>query len=257
MTGLVTSLDEWQKVRAGLSGPLGFVPTMGALHDGHLALVRRCREECASLVVSVFVNPTQFNDPGDLEKYPRDLDRDRELLDGAGVDVILAPGFDAIYPDGFRYRVVESETSRVLEGADRPGHFDGVLTVVMRLLNVVRPARAYFGEKDWQQLLLVREMVEAFFMDVEIVPCPIVRAPDGLALSSRNALLDTSGRARAAQFARLLAAGPDAQTVDSTLRERGFEVDYVEERWGRRLAAVRIGDVRLIDNVPATESPGQ
>jgi pantoate--beta-alanine ligase len=224
---------------------------MGALHEGHLSLFRRAREESTCVVASVFVNPTQFNDAADLERYPRDLERDRELLEQVGVDVILAPSFDAIYPDEYRFRVVESETSRVLEGADRPGHFEGVLTVVMRLLNLVRPRRAYFGEKDWQQLLLVRSMVDAFFMDVEVVPCPIVRAPDGVALSSRNALLDQQSRMKAAEFARLLAEGPDADAVQSALSAAGIEVDYVEERWGRRLAAVRIGGVRLIDNVPA------
>lgn len=251
MTLLVTSLEAWAQLRPGLSDPLGFVPTMGALHEGHLSLFRRAREESTCVVASVFVNPTQFNDAADLERYPRDLERDRELLEQVGVDVILAPSFDAIYPDEYRFRVAESETSRVLEGVDRPGHFEGVLTVVMRLLNLVRPRRAYFGEKDWQQLLLVRSMVDAFFMDVEVVSCPIVRGADGVALSSRNALLDQESRMKAAEFARLLAEGPDADSVRSALSAAGIEVDYVEERWGRRLAAVRIGGVRLIDNVPA------
>ena len=149
MTLLVTSLEAWARLRPGLPDPLGFVPTMGALHEGHLSLFRRARAESACVVASVFVNPTQFNDAADLERYPRDPERDRELLEQVGVDVILAPSFDAIYPDEYRFRVAESETSRVLEGVDRPGHFEGVLTVVMRLLNLVRPRRAYFGEKDF------------------------------------------------------------------------------------------------------------
>lgn len=250
MTRLVRSLEGWRGVRSQLPGPVGFVPTMGALHEGHLALFRRARAESATVVASVFVNPTQFNDPGDLERYPRDLERDRALLESVGVDVILAPDMDAIYPDDYRYRVTETEESRVLEGADRPGHFDGVLSVVLRLLNLVRPDRAYFGEKDWQQLLLVRGMAKALFLEVEIVPCPIVRGEDGVALSSRNALLDAEGRKQAATFARLLREGPDADTVRRRLEEAGIGVDYVAERWGRRLGAVRVGPVRLIDNVP-------
>lgn len=250
MTRVIRTPEEWQRVRQALSGPVGFVPTMGALHEGHLSLFRRARTQCETVVGSVFVNPTQFDDAGDLERYPRDLAADLALLEPEGVDVLLTPSAQALYPDGYRYRVSENELSRVLCGAARPGHFDGVLTVVMRLLNLVRPERAYFGEKDYQQLLLIQGMVDAFFMDVEIVPCPIVRDPDGVALSSRNALLDPEGRRKAANFARILREGPDARSVREALQAAGIDVDYVDERVGRRFGAVLIGDVRLIDNVP-------
>ena len=247
----VSSVAEWRAMRAALPEPVGFVPTMGALHEGHLSLFRRCRDECATVVGSVFVNPTQFDDPGDLERYPRDLGRDLALLEPVGVDALLTPSVSQLYPDDYRYRVSEGELSRTLCGASRPGPFDGVLTVVMKLLNLIRPSRAYFGEKDYQQLLLVQGMARAFFMDVEVVGCPIVRDADGVALSSRNALLDREGRQAAAAFARILREGADAEAVRRALTREGIEVDYVEERMGRRFGAVRVGGVRLIDNVPA------
>lgn len=249
MTRVVRTPEEWRGLRRALTGPVGFVPTMGALHEGHLSLVRTARAQCETVVASVFVNPTQFDDASDLERYPRDMAADLTLLEAGGVDLVLAPAVEALYPDEYRYRVSESELSRILCGTSRPGHFDGVLTVVMRLLNLVRPDRAYFGEKDYQQLLLIRGMVHAFFMDVEIVPCPIVRDSDGVALSSRNALLDRDGRRMAAEFARILKKGPDAGSVRGALEAAGIEVDYVDERDGRRFGAVRIGGVRLIDNV--------
>lgn len=250
MTRVVSSLAEWRALRPGLPEPVGFVPTMGALHEGHLSLFRRCREECATVVGSLFVNPTQFDDPGDLDRYPRNLEGDLALLDPVGIDVLLTPEVDQLYPDQYRYRVSESELSRILCGASRPGHFDGVLTVVLKLLNLVRPARAYFGEKDFQQLLLIQGMAGAFFLDVEVVGCPIVRDPDGVALSSRNVLLDGEARLAAAAFARILREGPDAESVRRALTGEGIEVDYVDERLGRRFGAVRVGGVRLIDNVP-------
>ena len=249
MTRVVRTPEEWRGLRRALTGPVGFVPTMGALHEGHLSLVRTARAQCETVVASVFVNPTQFDDASDLERYPRDMAADLTLLEAGGVDLVLAPAVEALYPDEYRYRVSESELSRILCGTSRPGHFDGVLTVVMRLLNLVRPDRAYFGEKDYQQLLLIRGMVHAFFMDVEIVPCPIVRDSDGVALSSRNALLDRDGRRMAAEFARILKKGPDVGSVRGALEAAGIEVDYVDERDGRRFGAVRIGGVRLIDNV--------
>ena len=251
MTRVISSLAEWRALRPELAGPVGFVPTMGALHEGHLSLFRRCREECATVVGSLFVNPTQFDDPGDLARYPRDLEADLALLDPVGVDVLLTPEVDELYPDGYRYRVSEAELSRLLCGTSRPGHFDGVLTVVLKLLNLVQPARAYFGEKDFQQLLLIQGMSRAFFLDVEVVGCPIVRDPDGLALSSRNALLTEEGRRAAVAFARILREGPDAESVRRALSREGIQVDYIEERLGRRFGAVRVSGVRLIDNVPA------
>jgi pantoate--beta-alanine ligase len=229
---------------------LGFVPTMGALHAGHMSLVERSLVENARTVVSVFVNPTQFNDPTDLRTYPRTLDADVNMLRESGVDYVFVPDKETVYPDDYRYRLSEEEVSTRLCGAHRPGHFDGVLTVVMRLFNIIRPDRAYFGEKDYQQYLLIADMAAAFFMDIEIRPCPIVRDSDGLALSSRNALLTPEGHTLAAAFAAILGEGESSDGVRSQLESRGIEIDYVEEWAGRRLAAVVIDGVRLIDNVP-------
>lgn len=244
------SLAEWRAERAGArfaGKSVGFVPTMGALHAGHRALLERARDENERVVLSIFVNPTQFNDPTDLAKYPRTLPEDLAVAAGLATDV-LVPTPDEMYPDRYRYRVSEGELSRELEGEHRPGHFDGVLTVVLKLLNLVQPTRAYFGEKDWQQLQLVRDMVAALFLPVEIVACPTVREPDGLAMSSRNRRLAPADRVRAAAFPKLLRAGTAAAAADA-LHGAGFQVDYVEERDGVRLAAVHLGGVRLIDNV--------
>ncbi|MDT8368180.1 MAG: pantoate--beta-alanine ligase [Longimicrobiales bacterium] len=243
------SLPELREARAGMAGSVGFVPTMGALHAGHLALVERARTECEGVVASVFVNPTQFNDPRDLERYPRDLDSDLAALESAGVDAVFTPSREMIYPYGYRYRVIETELTTSLCGAGRPGHFDGVLSVVLRLFNLVRPDRAYFGEKDWQQLTLVREMTEAFFLPVEVVGVPTVRDAHGVALSSRNLNLGPDGYTRAVVFARILREGTTSAEVRTALEREGIEVEYVEEAWGRRLAAVHIDGVRLIDNV--------
>jgi len=250
---VVTDLREWRALRRDIVAPLGLVPTMGALHDGHASLVRRARADNALTAVSVYVNPTQFDQAADLAAYPAPIEKDLALLESLGVDYVLLPTYEQIYADGYRFRVDESELSRELCGAHRPGHFAGVLTVVMKLLNLVRPARAYFGEKDYQQYLLVRDMAAAFFLDTEIVPCPIVREPDGLALSSRNVRLDAAARARAPRFHRALAgARCDADAI-AELREAGFDVDYVLTRGRRRFGAIRVatrgGSVRLIDNV--------
>lgn len=246
------TLTDWRAARsspewAGLS--VGFVPTMGALHAGHEALLRRARAENDRVVLSVFVNPTQFNDPTDLAKYPRTLDADAALA-RPYTDAVIAPTPEALYPDGYRYRVTENELSRRWEGAHRPGHFDGVLTVVLKLFHLVQPTRAYFGEKDWQQLQLVRGMVDALLLPVVVVPCATIREPDGLAMSSRNTRLSPAGRAKAPAFARALREAPDAAAAAERLRREGFEVDYVEDADGRRMGAVRLESVRLIDNLP-------
>jgi pantoate--beta-alanine ligase len=228
---------------------------MGALHAGHIELLKRARAENERVVLSVFVNPTQFNDPADLEKYPRTLDADVALA-APFVDAVLAPTAAEMYPDQYRYRVTEGDLSTRWEGAHRPGHFDGVLTVVLKLLNLVQPQRAYFGEKDWQQLQLVRGMVEALFLPLEIVACPTVRETDGLAMSSRNRRLSPVGRARAPQFAQALRATSTAKDAAAKLRSAGFEVDYVDDHSGVRLGAVRLEGVRLIDNVPLASAEG-
>jgi pantoate--beta-alanine ligase len=251
MAPVFTRPEDWQAARAAMD-PLGlrvgFVPTMGALHAGHRSLLERARAENDHVVLSVFVNPTQFEDPGDLKRYPRTLGDDLKLAEGL-VDCVLAPDPDLMYADDYRYRMTEYTVSTRLEGAHRAGHFEGVLTVVLKLLNLVRPHRAYFGEKDWQQLQLVTGMVKALFLPVEIVPCPTVRDTDGLALSSRNARLSASGRARAAAFPRILRESAGAAAAAQALSEAGFGVDYVEDIAGVRLGAIRLEDIRLIDNV--------
>jgi pantoate--beta-alanine ligase len=227
---------------------VGFVPTMGALHSGHRSLLERARAENDRVVLSIFVNPSQFDDPGDLECYPRTLEADLALAEGLA-DHVLAPEPKEMYRDDYRYRMSEHYLSARLEGARRPGHFDGVLTVVLKLLNIVRPDRAYFGEKDRQQLDLVQGMARALFLPVEIVACPTVRDADGVALSSRNRRLSPTARERAAAFPQILRASADAGSAATELAKAGFGVDYVEDQGGHRLAAVRIEDIRLIDNV--------
>jgi len=257
VTAVFEQPSDWRRerlaqARAGLT--LGFVPTMGALHEGHISLVRRSLAENDRTLVTIFVNPTQFDDAGDLARYPRTLEDDLAVLRREGTDFILLPSDALLYPDGYRYRVTEVAASRVLEGAHRPGHFDGVLTVVLKLLQLAAAERAYFGEKDWQQLELVRGMAEAFFVPTAIVPCPTVREADGLALSSRNSRLAASDRKRASALYRILSTARSAADAARELRAVGFIVDYVEDRAGRRLAAVRLDGVRLIDNVAVPES---
>jgi pantoate--beta-alanine ligase len=244
--------SAWQaerlaQIKAGRT--LGFVPTMGALHEGHLSLVRQSRAQNALTLVSIFVNPTQFDDPADLARYPHAVDEDLAMLRAEGTDFVFLPREEDLYRDGYRYRVTEREFSTLLEGAHRPGHFDGVLTVVMKLLQIASAERAYFGEKDWQQMMLVRRMAEAFFLPTTIVACATVREADGLALSSRNRRLLPADRTRAPRFYQSLASAATAEGACRDLRAEGFDVDYVEDRDGRRLGAVRLGGVRLIDNV--------
>ena len=247
------AISTWQEQRAGQRRQgltLGFVPTMGALHDGHISLVKRSVADNARTLVSVFVNPTQFDDPADLRAYPKTLEQDLALVEAAGADFVLLPRAEDIYRDGYRYRVTEMSLAETLEGAHRPGHFDGVLTVVLKLLHIAAAEHAYFGEKDWQQLMLVRGMANAFFLGTEIITCATVRDADGLALSSRNARLSPRDREHAPLLHRVLSSATTAGDAARELATAGFTVDYVEDRDGRRLAAVRLGGVRLIDNVP-------
>jgi pantoate--beta-alanine ligase len=231
------------------STSVGFVPTMGALHTGHLSLIERAKRENQIVAVSIFVNPTQFNNPNDLEKYPRPMDADVALLENAGVDYLFLPTREEIYPDTYRFRVSENLLSSILCGPTRPGHFDGVLTIVLKLLQIVSPARAYFGEKDYQQFLLIRDMAQAFFLKSEIVPCPTVREADGLAMSSRNTLLTSEQRERAPFIYKTIRTAKSAIDAREALTAAGFRVDYVEDHFNRRFVAAFLGDVRLIDNV--------
>ncbi len=250
-------MQQWRRARRELNQSaeisVGFVATMGALHDGHASLLKRSVATDDVTVLSIYVNPTQFNDPKDLAGYPDTLAEDLALAEAIGVDHVILPTYEELYADGFCYQVHETEFSKALCGGNRPGHFTGVLTVVMKLLNLVQPRRAYFGEKDYQQYLLIKDMAAAFFMDVDIVGCETVRECDGLAMSSRNKLLDKPGRALATKFNRALRSGATDAEVAQQLDALGFAVDYIQTRDGRRFGAVVVDcgarSVRLIDNV--------
>ncbi len=280
---VVTTLAELRAVRAGLPEPLGLVPTMGYLHEGHLSLVRRARAECASVGVSIFVNPTQFGPHEDLATYPRDLERDLSLLRPEGVDVVWAPPVEEVYPACFQTYVTVEEVSRPLEGARRPGHFRGVATVVAKLFNAFQPQRAYFGQKDAQQVVVIRRMTKDLNFPVDLVVCPTVREPDGLAMSSRNTYLSPEERRAATVLYRSLTTARQAyaggerraevlrQILSQVLAEEPMarpeyvsaaDPETLEELSGpveRALLsmAVRIGKTVLIDNLTVgEEEPG-
>ena len=247
---VIKTAEEFKQIRKSLeSKSVGFVPTMGGLHNGHLSLIQKAIKENDVSVVSVYLNPTQFNDKKDLETYPANFDDDCALLEKAGVDYLFAPTYPVMYPDDYKYMLTEKDFSKELCGAKRPGHFDGVLTVVMKLLNIVRPTNAYFGEKDYQQFKLLEGMVQAFFMDVKLIPCPIVREENGLAISSRNRKLSPAGLALAPKFHEILAAGGSEAEITKALENVGFKVDYVTIKDNRIYAAVFLEEVRLIDNL--------
>ena len=236
-----------------LGGDVGLVPTMGALHAGHEALIARAAGECDTVVVSVFVNPAQFGDAADLAAYPRDLDADAAVAEAAGANVLFAPAVDEMYPSGFQTWVDVEELSRRLEGEHRPGHFRGVATICLKLFNIVRPRRAYFGQKDAQQLAVLRRMVRDLEVGVSIVSVPTVRDRDGLALSSRNARLSPDERERALALPRALATR-DVDAARAALTD--LDVDYLEIADFEPpvlAAAVRVGNTRLIDNVVLEE----
>ena len=253
---VVRTAEEWKATRRKLAGTLGFVPTMGALHEGHLALAKAALQNHDHALVSIYVNPTQFDNPADLEKYPVTFGDDCRMLEEIGVEWVFAPTYPELYPDSYVYRVTETEDSTVLEGAHRPGHFDGVLTVVLKLLTIAGAEAAYFGEKDFQQLKLVAGMARALHHPTKIVACPTVRETDGLAMSSRNRRLNPAQRTIATEWARLLAdVSLSCLEVEALLDSLGFSVDYIAERWGRRLGAVCVPpldggpEIRLIDNI--------
>jgi pantoate--beta-alanine ligase len=232
------------------AGDIGLVPTMGAYHGGHLALFRAARAECETVVASLFVNPAQFGDSADLARYPRDEAADAALAEEEGVDLLFAPTIDELYPPGYETWVDVEQASRGLEGDARPGHFRAVATVCLKLFNIVRPSRAYFGQKDAQQVEVVRRMILDLDLETELRVIPTVRDPDGLALSSRNSLLSPDERRTALTLSRALATGDPAKA--RALLD-GLDVDYVEVAPFDPpvlAGAVRVGSVRLIDNVP-------
>lgn len=244
------NLGEWSQVRQNLPSnlSLGFVPTLGNLHIGHASLLTTSVRENDITIASIFINPTQFNQPDDFKNYPKTLTEDLKILEDNGVDYCILPTEQAIYADDYHYQIHETKQSLALEGKHRPGHFSGVLTVVMKLFNLVKPHRSYFGEKDYQQLQLIRGMVSAFFLDIEIHACPTIREKSGLAFSSRNNLLSKEERLLAEKFASIFHQKLSCEEIISQLKELGIAIDYIEEHEGRRYAAVKIGAIRLIDN---------
>jgi pantoate--beta-alanine ligase len=228
----VASLPELRQARAQLPGPVGLVPTMGFLHEGHLSLVRAARADCASVAASIFVNPTQFGPNEDFAAYPRDLARDLRLLEEAGTDLVWTPAPEIMYPPGYQTWVTVEEVSQPLEGSMRPGHFRGVTTVVAKLFNAVKPDRAYFGQKDAQQAVVIRQMTRDLNFPVEIVVCPIRREADGLAMSSRNTYLNFAERQAATVLNRALKAAQTAfnngETDASVLRQVMSDAIHVE-----------------------------
>lgn len=271
-TGLrvLHSIREMRDYKA--ERPLGFVPTMGYLHEGHLSLLRRAREECASLVLSIFVNPLQFGPAEDLDRYPRDEERDLELAREIGVDAVFIPAAEEMYPEGFTTEVRVRGLEDVLEGAARPGHFAGVATVLAKLLNVVGPDKMYIGQKDAQQAVIVRRMIEDLHLPTRLLVCPTVREPDGLAMSSRNVYLGPGERSAATVLYRALSEARDsgdreAEALEERVRETVsdeslVELEYVSANDARSLGpvtpdtpeillslAAHVGKTRLIDNV--------
>jgi pantoate--beta-alanine ligase len=270
----VTALPDLRASRALLSGPVGFVPTMGFLHAGHISLVRAARDECASVVASIFVNPTQFGPKEDLARYPRDLPHDLSLLESAGVDLVWTPTAEDMYPPGYQTWVQVEELTRRLEGEVRPGHFRGVTTVVAKLFNAVSPHKAYFGQKDAQQAAVVRRMAKDLDFPIEIIVCPTLRETDGLAMSSRNTYLRQEERRAATILFRGLSAAKlvyelgerSAEKLRTVVREEVVaeplaklqyvscaDYDSLEELeivTGKALLsmAVYMGKTRLIDN---------
>ena len=269
------TIDELRQLRRELAEPVGFVPTMGYLHEGHLSLVKRARMENATVAVSIFVNPTQFGPQEDFRTYPRDTQRDLALLEKEGTDVVFMPSEAEMYSDGFNGWVEVSKLTERLEGASRPGHFKGVTTVVAKLFNIVEPTKAYFGQKDAQQAIVINKMVADLNMNLEVVTCPTVREPDGLAMSSRNIYLNLEERQAALVLYQALNLAQklwsqgekDAKRIRQQItgliqKQPLANIDYVsiadpktleelEEVSPPALAslAVRFGKTRLIDNV--------
>jgi pantoate--beta-alanine ligase len=272
----VETLAELRAERSHLPGPVGLVPTMGFLHEGHLSLVRAAKENCASVVATIFINPTQFSPNEDLDSYPRDLQHDLQMLEKEGTDLVWIPTSDIMYPPDFQTWVTVEEITKPLEGSFRPGHFRGVTTVVAKLFNAVQPHKAYFGQKDAQQAAVIRQMVRDLNFNLEVVICPIVREPDGLAMSSRNVFLNPAERQAATVLYHALTAARDAFTIgerqaeilrkimsETIQSEPLAQLEYVScahpdsleemesQVTGRSLLsmAVFFGKTRLIDNL--------
>ena len=254
---VVRTRAELREARAALPGPVGFVPTMGALHEGHASLVRRAREDSASVATSIFVNPTQFGANEDLTRYPRDEAGDLRMLESLGVDLVFLPGVVEIYPPNSTMTVDVGALGEVLEGAARPGHFRGVATVVTILLNLVAPDKAFFGQKDGQQSVVIRRLVSDLGMPVEVVVCPTVREPDGLAMSSRNRYLTDQERGQAPILHRALQAAAEALASGDTSADslREFMRDELAEASLGNVDYVSVADAETLQELDAVDRP--
>ncbi|AJC50488.1 pantoate--beta-alanine ligase [Coxiella endosymbiont of Amblyomma americanum] len=252
MTEIVNTVDNWLLVRKNFKGStsLGFVPTMGSLHAGHKSLLQLSKKENKLTVLSLFVNPTQFNDCNDFKNYPRSIDEDIILATNCGVDYIFIPSYTELYPDDFTYKITYIATSKHQETLFRVGHFDGVLTVIIKLLLLIKPTRSYFGEKDYQQLQLIKGLVKAFFLETKIVECAVIRNEFGLPLSSRNKRLTREQLQLAKYFSKVFHSPMSCDQIKKALTQKGIDVNYIEDYKGRRFIAVQIGSTRLIDNIP-------
>ncbi len=227
---------------------IGFVPTMGCLHKGHVSLIKKAQAENEIVVVSIFINPTQFNNVNDFKHYPQTLEQDLALLKSLGVEYVFIPSKEMMYPRDNQFSLITTDPlATICEGVYRPGHYSGVLTVVMKLFNIVRPQRAYFGEKDLQQVLLIQHMVESYFMDIEVIACPTVRDHSKLPFSSRNNRLNPEQRQRADLFAKIFHSETTPDEMVEHLNAHNIKVDYITQHNDYLLAAVWVDDIRLID----------
>ncbi|MBD64328.1 MAG: pantoate--beta-alanine ligase [Halobacteriovoraceae bacterium] len=246
---IIKNIPELKENLANLKGTRGFVPTMGALHLGHISLVKESLKNNDHTIVSIFVNPTQFDQKEDLENYPQTLENDLFQLEELGVDCIFLPNEKEMYPHGYFYKVEENHLSQILCGASRPGHFSGVLTIVLKLLNLIQADSAYFGLKDYQQFQLIKNMARDFFINTQIIGLETIREKDGLAMSSRNLRLSKKGRELAPQIYEQMSKNQSLEEIKTKLKKIGFEIDYLEEHFERRFIAARLEGIRLIDNV--------
>lgn len=254
---IIQTIDETKKARRSLKGTVGFFPTLGYLHEGHLSLVRRSRRENAWTVSSIFVNPTQFGPSEDFANYPRDFDRDLAMLEKEGVELVFMPSVQEMYPDGYDTWVDIDNITRKLEGASRSSHFRGVTTVVAKLFNILEPTRAYFGQKDAQQLAVIKKMVQELNMNLEVVACPTVREPDGLAMSSRNTYLKPDERQAAAVLYRSLQLAKKmySEGERNADRIRREMISLIEKQPQAHIDYVSIADNLTLDEMTVIDAP--
>lgn len=249
---IIRDTQHWKKFRSQIAKgkTIGFVPTMGCLHQGHLSLIEESINENDITIISIFVNPTQFNVKEDYDNYPITEQTDLKLATEAGVDAVFIPDKKQLYPDDYHFKIVTTHPmSKAMEGEHRPGHFNGMLTIVMKLLLLIAPTKAYFGEKDFQQLWLIKQLVKSFFMNIEIVTCPTRRTPSGLPFSSRNNRLSESEKQLAEQAFETIHSSTSTRMIEAKLKKMGIDIDYIKKYNDRLFVAFKIGNVRMVDNI--------